>query len=442
MKEFFGNDLFLRSAAAQTVYESVKDLPIIDYHCHLDERMIARDAKFDNIGRLWLSGDHYKWRAMRMCGVDEEYITGDRSDKEKFLAYARILPQLAGNPLYYWTHMELKQIFGITEPLNGESAERIYERANERLKEISVSTLLKQYKVEYVATTNDPTDSLEAHGRYGGTLIAPTFRPDKLYSLDEEYLRALGRAAGTEIGTLDDLLSAIGKRLDFFLSKGCRISDHGFERFPKAYADYAEAKRLFNRRGTLTAEEKDAFFGFLLVWLAKEYGRRGMIMQIHFAVIRNNNRAMFARCGVDSGFDLIGEEQSVKDLVRFFDAVGDDDRPETVIYTLNDGNLPALLAVTGAFRHVRAGAAWWFNDTVEGIRRNLSTIAEYSVLGTNFGMLTDSRSFSSYARFDFFRRLLSDYLGSLAEKGEYPLDAAIDLAKKICYNNVKEALGI
>lgn len=442
MKEFFGDGLFLSSAAAERVYESVKDLPIIDYHCHLDEKMIARDAKFDNIGRLWLAGDHYKWRAMRACGVDEEYITGGRSDREKFLAYARILPRLAGNPLYYWTHMELKQIFGITEPLNGESAERIYERANEKLKEISVSTLLKQYKVEYVATTNDPTDTLEDHGRYAGTLVAPTFRPDKLYSLDEEYLRALGRAAGTEIGTLDDLLSAVEKRLDFFLSKGCRISDHGFERFPKAYADYAEAKRLFERRETLTAEEKDAFFGFLLVWLAKEYKRRGMIMQIHFAVIRNNNRAMFARCGVDSGFDLIGEEQSVKDLVRFFDAVGDDDRPETVIYTLNDGNLPALLAVTGAFRHVRAGAAWWFNDTVEGIRRNLSTIAEYSVLGTNFGMLTDSRSFSSYARFDFFRRLLSDYLGSLAEKGEYPLDAAIDLAKKICYNNVKEALGI
>lgn len=440
MKEFYGDGLLLGSASAKKIYAAVKALPIIDYHCHLDEQKIAENARFNDIGELWLSGDHYKWRAMRLCGIEEHFITGDADWHEKFINYARIVPLLAGNPLYYWTHMELRQVFGITEPLNAESAERIYARANERLKNISVGTLLKQFRVEYVATTNDPTDALGYHGVYDGVTVAPTFRPDKLYALDDEYLRAFGIAAGVEIETLDDLQKAIGNRLDHFVSKGCRISDHGFERFPKSYASYEEAKRLFARRGRLTAEEQDAFFGYLLVYLAKEYGKRRMLMQLHFAVIRNNNAAMFARCGADSGFDLIGEEQSVKDLIAFFNRVGDDERPETVVYTLNDGNLPALVAVTGAFRHVRAGAAWWFHDTVEGIRRNLSTIAEYAAIGTNFGMLTDSRSFSSYVRFDFFRRILSDYLGNLVEKGEYDEGAAEAIAKRICYDNIKDGL--
>ena len=442
MKHFFGNELFLDSAKAKKIYDSVKDLPIIDYHCHLDERMIESDAKFENIGKLWLAGDHYKWRAMRLCGVDEAYITGEKSDEEKFFAYARIMPLLSGNALYYWTHMELKQIFGINEPLNEESAARIYKQANEKLKDISVRTFLKQFKVEYVATTNDPIDLLQSHGRYGETVVAPTFRPDKLYAPDGEYLCKLGKAAGVEIQTLADMLCALENRLDYFVLKGCRISDHGFERFPEAYADYEQAKTLFEKRESWTAEEKDAFFGFLLVWLAREYKKRGMIMQIHFAVIRNNNAAMFSRCGADSGFDLIGEEQSIKPLVKFFNRLTDDERPETVIYTLNDSNLAALAAATGAFRHVKAGAAWWFNDTVQGIRKNLSVIAEYAALGTNYGMLTDSRSFSSYARFDFFRRILSDYLGDLVEKGEYDFAAAMQTAKNICYYNIKGALAL
>lgn len=442
MKSFFGADVLLNGEAAREIYAQIKDLPIIDYHCHLDQRKIACDASFSDIGELWLGGDHYKWRAMRLCGVDEFYITGGASWHDKFVKYAEIVPALAGNPLYYWTHLELKQIFGIDEALDGESAERIYAQANERLKTITVSTLLKQYRVEFVATTDDPADDLNSHGTYGGTRVAPTFRPDKLYSLDENYLALLGRSAGVEIATLGDLLDAIAKRLDFFVSKGCRISDHGFERFPKHYASEQEAERLFAERANLTCEEKDAFFGFLLTWLSREYAKRGMLMQLHFAVIRNNNSAMFRRCGVDSGFDLIGEEQSVKDLVAFLDRVGDDERPETVIYTLNDSNLPALVAATGAFRHVRAGAAWWFNDTVEGIRRNLSVIAEYSALGTNFGMLTDSRSFSSYARFDFFRRILSDYLGGLVERGEYDRAAAVRTAKRISYENIREVLKL
>ena len=312
--------------------------------------------------------------------------------------------------------------------------------------------MLRQFKVEYVATTDDPTSNLSAHGKYGNTTVAPTFRPDKLYSLDEGYIEELGKSAGAEIQSLDGLLTAISKRLDFFVSKGCKISDHGFEKFPKRYATYEEAKQIFSSvilresagrpKNPIAEADKDAFFGFLLVWLAKEYAKRGMVMQLHFSVVRNNNSAMFAKCGADSGFDLIAEEQSVKDLIAFFNQVSDDERPQTVLYTLNDNDLSALSAVTGAFRNVRMGAAWWFNDTVEGIRKNLSVISEYSALGNNLGMLTDSRSFSSYCRFDFFRRILSDYLGNFVEQGEYPLEAAIQTAKNICYFNAKEALGI
>lgn len=440
MKTFFGDELFLRSQSALQIYNAVKNLPIIDYHCHLDIKKIAADSTFDDIGELWLSGDHYKWRAMRLCGVDEKYITGNATYKEKFFEYARIMPKLVGNPLYYWTHMELTQIFGICEPLSAETAEKIYEKANEKLKNISVLSLLEKFNVEYIATTDDPIDSLQLHQQHANTLVCPTFRPDKVYSLDKEYLRALGNAANNEISTLDDMLDALSKRLDHFVAKGCKISDHGFERFPKAYATKEEAEELFLRRELLSYDEKDRLFGFILLWLTKEYGKRGILMQIHFSVIRNNNPEMFIRCGVDSGFDLIGEQQSVNDLVRFFAQTSDNERPETVLYTLNDTSLQALACVTGAFRNVKMGAAWWFNDTVEGIRKNLSVLSEYSVLGTNFGMLTDSRSFSSYVRFDFFRRLLADYLGAFVENGEYDIDSAICTAKDICYNNIKKQL--
>ena len=442
MKKFYGEELLLSSGSAKEIYGEVKELPIVDYHCHLDQNKIKADAKFSDIGQLWLSGDHYKWRAMRLCGVDEEYITGGAGYHDKFLKYAEIVPQLAGNPLYYWTHLELRQVFGICEPLNRESAERIYKQANEKLKDISVGTLLKQYKVEYVATTDDPCDNLAAHGRYGTTVVAPTFRPDKLLSLDGAYLRRLGEVAGYEITTLSALLRAAEERLQYFVAHGCRISDHGFLKFPCRYPAREEAERLFLRREGLSAAEREGLFGYLLVGLAKLYKKYGIVIQLHFAVTRNVNAEMFKRCGTDAGFDVIADGSRIEDVIEFFRQLTDDERPETILYTLNDSDLPALAALTGAFRHVKIGAAWWFNDTVQGIRKNLSTIAEYSVLGTNYGMLTDSRSFSSYARFDFFRRILSDYLGNLVEKGEYDKAAAKELARNVCYFNIKKTLGI
>ena len=433
---FFQN-LFLSSDSAKTIYEQVKDLPIIDYHCHLDQNKIRSDAHFSDIGELWLAGDHYKWRAMRLCGVDEKLITGNASWREKFLAYAKIVPQLAGNPLYYWTHMELSQVFGITEPLSEESAERIYAQANEKLKAISVRTLLKQYKVEFVATTDDPADDLAAHGTYEETIVAPTFRPDKLLSLNKTYLDQLGKIVGYPLKTLADILRAAEERLQYFVAHGCRISDHGFLKFPARYVSRGEAERLFSE-----GKGGEEVFGYLLTSLARLYKKYNVIMQMHFAVTRNVNPEMYKVCGVDAGFDVIASASPIENVIAFFQQLSDEERPETVLYTLTYSELPDLAAVTGAFRHVKLGAAWWFNDTVQGIRRNLSTIAEYSVLGTNFGMLTDSRSFSSYARFDFFRRILSEYLGTLAERGEYDMQAAKTIAKNICYYNIKEALGL
>ncbi len=433
---FFSKDVLLSSEYAGQIYAQIKDLPIIDYHCHLDPHKIKADATFRDLGELWLAEDHYKWRAMRLCGVDEPFITGSASWREKFMAYAGIVPLLAGNPLYDWTHLELRQVFGITEPLNGDTAERIYKCANEQLKHISVSTLLRQYKVEFIATTDDPCDLLDAHGQYKNTVVSPTFRPDKLLSLDGAYLARLSEIVGFPLRTLADILRAAEERLRYFVGHGCKISDHGFRHFPACYPSADEAEALF------AAGKYEEVFGYLLTELARLYKKYNVIMQLHFDVLRNVNREMYEHSGADAGFDVIADGSRIEDVVAFLQQFSDDERPEIVLYPLNDCRLPALACLTGAFRHVRMGAAWWFNDTASGIRQNLSVIAEYSVLGTFFGMLTDSRSFSSYVRFDFFRRILSDYLGGLVGKGECDPAAARLLAERICYYNIKEALGL
>ena len=434
---FFDDNLLIYNQTGKALYQQVNALPIIDYHCHLDQKKIAANAPLGDIGELWLAGDHYKWRAMRMCGVDEYYVTGPASYREKFLKYAEILPNLIGNPLYYWTHLELKQIFGIDQPLNKDSAKAIYDQANEKLKGLSIGDLLDQFKVEFIATTDDPADDLCAHGCYAGVTVSPTFRPDKLFGFEEDYLSKLGKSAGVDIVTLDDLLKVLSTRLDFFVSKGCRMADHGMDRFPDRYVPYEKAYALFAQRATLSAADKETLRGYLLVWLAKEYAKRNICAQYHFAVTRNVNPPMFSLCGADSGFDVVSELPSTANLIGFLSQISDDQRPNTILYTLNDANLAAIASISGAFRKVRMGAAWWFNDTVEGIRRNLKIISEYASLGNNLGMLTDSRSFSSYCRFDFFRRILCDYVGNLVEKGEYDESGALELVKNVCYYNAK-----
>lgn len=441
MKKFFGEDALLGSGSAAALYAQVKDLPIIDYHCHLDASQIAADAPLGDIGELWLAHDHYKWRAMRLCGVDERLITGDASWEEKFLAYASVVPQLIGNPLYYWTHLELKQIFGIDCPLNARTAADVYARANEKLKTLTVRALLGQFRVRYVATTNDPTESLDCVGKYGDLLVAPTFRPDRLFSQREKFLGELGACTGGKIGTLAQLCAALSARLDLFCSKGCKLADHGFYAFPHSYASEKEAEALFARRDSLSAQENDALTGYLFLWLAREYAKRGMLLQMHFSVVRNVNSKIFALNGPDSGCDVFTNGVRGEDVIAFLDRLGGEG-PEIVLYSLDPGAVPMLATITGAFRKVRMGAAWWFNDTAEGIRDNLSKLAEYSCLGTHLGMLTDSRSFSSYSRFDFFRRLLCDYVGGMVERGEYAQEDAEKLVRDICYDNVARQFGL
>lgn len=395
---FFDENVLLSSQSAREIYSHISKLPIIDYHCHLDQTQIKADKHFENIGELWLAGDHYKWRAMRLCGVDERYITGDASYKEKFFKYAEILPLLIGNPLYYWTHMELVQIFGISEPLNKNSAKKIWNEANEKLKALSVQKLLEKFNVEYIATTDDPLSTLEDHGVISGVQVRPTFRPDACF------------ASGVDKKTLS-------QRLDFFISKGCRIADHGFD-------DFEDTQNV--------------------EWLIEECYKKNIILQLHFATFRNINSKAFESIGRDSGFDVFRDSVATDKLAKLLDKMNIKlgGLPKIILYPLNDTCLRSVCAISGAFRNVYVGSAWWFNDTLQGIRRQLETVSEYAALGTNFGMLTDSRSFSSYVRFDFYRRILASYIAEKVDGGEYDKESAIQLAKNIAYYNIKEALGL
>ena len=443
MKNFFGDTLLLSTPEAEELYLGVCDLPIVDYHCHLDEKAIRDNHRFSDIGELWLAGDHYKWRAMRLCGVDEKYITGDASFAEKFRKYAEIFPKLCGNPLYYWTQMELKMLFGITEPLSAASADRIYADANEKLKNMKVSDILKQFKVEYIATTDAESSSLEAHGVYGNTRVSPTFRPDSVLNMDASAIATLEKVVGYSLDTLEQLKRALTERLAFFVSKGCCIADHGMDFLPVADCGEVTAAKLFEKRESLTAEEKHTLFSHLLAFLAEQYATNDMAMQLHFATYRNVNGAMFPVVGRDAGFDIMRGGVDTDRLVEFLNALsGKNALPKTVLYSLNPSCVPALATLSGAFPNVRMGAAWWFSDTVLGIRKQLETIAEYAVLGTNLGMLTDSRSFASYARFDFFRRILADTVGGYVARGEYAMEQAKALMYDVCYGNVKSFLKI
>ena len=442
MKEFFKDDILLNSSTASVLYKEVKDLPIIDYHCHLDQDKIEADSSFNDIGELWLSGDHYKWRAMRLCGVDEFYITGKASYEEKFYKYAEILPKLIGNPLYYWTHLELKQVFGIDLPLNKDTAKEIYKKANEALKKLSVKKILHKFNVEFVATTNDPIEDLHNYDSFKDIKVTPTFRPDKLFSFNKEYLLNLAKVENKNINNLEDLKEVLRNRLDFFISKGCKISDHGFYDFPARIASEDEMEEYLSRYENLSKEEQDAFFGYMLKFLFSEYKKRNIVVQLHFSVKRNINGDMFAKVGVDSGFDVIAKEVNYDNLINLLDALKDEDRPTIILYTLNPNAIAPLACISGAYRNVYIGAAWWFNDTLNGIKRNLDLVSEYAVLGTNLGMLTDSRSFSSYSRFDFFRRILCDFVAEKVERGEYPLEDAKELVKNISYYNIKNLLKL
>ncbi len=441
-KTFFDDNLLLHSSAAAALYGRVKALPIVDYHSHLSEREIAEDKTFGTITEFWLKGDHYKWRAMRACGVEERLVTGNADDFEKFLAYAGIIPKLLGNPLYYWTHMELERIFGIKEPLNAATAPGIYRRANEKLKTLSVRKLLKLFGVEYIATTDDPVSPLSLHTVYDGVKVCPTFRPDRALKLDPEFLGELAAVWGKPVETLADFREALRSRLVYFKEHGCSIADISLEGAPELVGE-REAAEIFARRESASPAEKSRFFSYGMALMGALCREFGIVWQIHIGALRNINAPAFRALGADTGFDVMHGVIDTDAIAAFLGALEErGELPKVILYALNPNAVPALCLVAGSFKDVRVGAAWWFNDTLKGIRAHFDALAEYSVFGNSLGMLTDSRSFSSYCRFDFFRRILCDYVGEKVEAGEYDAQCAEKLVYDICYRNPKQFMNL
>ena len=454
MRAFMDEDFLLSTDTAKRLYHDIAaGLPIIDYHCHLDPREIFEDRRFENVTRLWLGGDHYKWRLMRWAGVDERFITGDASDREKFQKWAETLGLAAGHPLYHWSHLELKNYFGYEGVLNGDTAGEVWQLCNEKLKTMSARKLILDSGVKALCTTDDPADTLEWHKKIAGddsfgVKVLPSFRPDMALGIEKpdypDYLKRLGG-----IGSFAELVGALKERLAFFVACGCRVSDHGMESVPFAPATADEVEAIFRKRlaGEIPAErERKQFKTALLLALGREYRRLGVVMQLHFGVIRDNARRVFRALGPDAGIDSIGDRASVKELAAFLNALDEtDELPKTILYSLDPNDNAALVTVMGAFQNGEAagklqhGSAWWFNDHRAGMTEQLTTLAANGYLACFVGMLTDSRSFLSYARHEYFRRILCELLGSWVENGEYPNDekALRAIVEGICFKNAE-----
>lgn len=441
----------LKSKYAKALYDSVKDLPIIDYHCHLSPKEIYEDRPFDNIGEMWLAGDHYKWRLMRACGIDEKYITGDAGWKEKFVCFAKAAGTAYGNPIKDWVALELQFFLGITTPLNADTAEDIWQRANAVIaeKKLSPRKLIQAANVEYIATTDDPCDNLEYHRLIAqeGTLkakVVPSFRVDSIVSVKDggyrEYIAKLAKASGVIIADLAALERAIVARMDYFVERGCKFSDVGVQGFPKRVSDFEEANAAFKRLlagKSVSDEAADGLWGYLYVFLGKAYAKRGMVMQLHLAVTRNSNTLMYGALGKDAGFDCVGDAFDVARVRNVLDIINTDGGlPKTIIYTLNPTMYYPLVTLCGAFRNTVIGISWWFCDHKRGMYDTLQTLSELSHISSLVGMLTDSRSFLSYTRHDYYRQIVCDFLGSLmsGEDDKY----AYEVAGALCYGNAKK----
>lgn len=446
----------LGSATAEKLYEGIRDLPIVDYHCHLSPKEIYEDVPFDNIGEMWLAGDHYKWRLMRTAGIDEYYITGGASWQEKFQKYAEAIELAAGNPLYHWSHMELSMFFGIDEPLNAASADRIYDAAGEYIREhrLSPRKLIVSSRVETLCTTDDIVDDLAFHGMIRDdesfhVQVLPSFRTDNLLLVTrpgyDKYIQELSSVSGVKITDISSLKAAVENRLHFFIQMGCRFTDVGIPFFPTHVATEEEANGVFVSALAGKPVEKEAYLGFIgymYLFLGQLYRQYHLVMQWHLAVYRNANSALFGQLGADSGVDCVGDAIPGGALIAMLDAINQSGGlPETIVYTLNPGNASQIASIAGAFPRVRCGAAWWFCDHKRGIREEMEIIGENAALGCFLGMLTDSRSFLSYARHDYFRRILADMLGEWVEKGEYPLENAQVLAGRIAYGNIHQLMN-
>ncbi len=450
------NDSFmLKNKTAKRIYKKyAKDLPIIDYHCHLSPQMIAQDYNFKNAYDLFLGGDHYKWRQLRSNGIDEKYITGDGDEYEKWLCFAKTLPLLIGNPLYHWTSLELKRYFDIDEPLCEENAKEVWDKCNELLKrdDFSAKELIRRSNVDVICTTDDPADDLRYHKMLADdgfeTKVLPTFRPDKLTGIDKdgfiEYVTANG------LDSYKKLTDWLVERIAFFNENGCKLSDHGLEYVPFEKGD---AKAVFNKKlagEAISETEVDIFKTAVMEICAREYTRYGWAMQVHIGALRNNNTKMFKKLGADTGFDSINDLCIAEKLSRYLDNLECQDiLPKTILYTLNPKDNYVLGTMLGNFQSssarckIQFGSGWWFNDNRDGMEEQLKAFGNLSILGKFIGMLTDSRSFVSYPRHEYFRRILCNLIGQWVESGEYPDDdkSLKAIVEGICYYNAKEYFG-
>lgn len=456
---FINDDFLLKTKTARILYHDYAEkMPIIDYHCHISPKEIAEDRRFDNITQVWLGGDHYKWRLMRSNGIDEKYITGDADDYSKFEKFAEMMPKAIGNPMYHWCHLELKRYFGFDGVISKETAKEIWNLCSKKLSErnFSVRNLIKKSKVKFIGTTDDPVDSLEWHKVIAkdnsfDTVVIPSFRPDKAININKagfcDYIAKLSEVSGTEINTFDSLVEALSSRLDFFIGYGCKATDHGLDYLVFTPVTDAEASKILNKAlvgKELTFEETEGFKTALLIKLAEMYAKRDIVMQLHFNVQRSVNSVMLKKLGPDTGFDCILSFDCSMWLSGLLNELYKNNAlPRTVLYSLNPNDNEIISSIMGSFQgtgaegKIQHGSAWWFNDSISGMEAQMKSLANLSLLGNFIGMLTDSRSFLSYTRHEYFRRILCNMIGEWVEDGLYPSDLSTlgKIIQDICYNN-------
>ncbi len=459
MKDFMDKDFLLSNETAQKLFhEFAEQTPVLDYHCHINPAEIANDRHFGNITQVWLGGDHYKWRFMRSSGVDEKYITGDASDHDKFLAWAKCLGRAIGNPLYHWSHLELQRYFGYTGALNEKTAEEVWELCNKKLAEpdMSVRNIIKKSNVTLICTTDDPIDTLEYHDQIAAddsfdVKVLPAWRPDKAMNIEKpdftDYLVKLEKVSGIKIDSFDALKKALHNRLDFFASMGCLVSDHALEYVMYNPASDEEIEAIFAKRlagNAVSREEELKFKTAFMIAMGSEYNKRGWVMQLHYGCKRDNNKRMFSKLGPDTGYDCINNYAPSSETADFLNALNEaDSLPKTILYSLNPNDNQAIGTILGCFQDstavakIQQGSAWWFNDHKTGMQDQMISLANLGNLSGFVGMLTDSRSFLSYTRHEYFRRILCNLLGTWVENGEYPADFDIlgEIVTNISYNN-------
>lgn len=481
MKEYMGSDFLLQNDVAKHLFHDyAENLPIVDYHCHIPPQEIYEDRRFDNIAQVWLGGhqkradgsdyyfgDHYKWRMMRCNGVPEEYITGDKPDRERFQKFAESLEMAIGNPMVHWTQLELKKYFGYTKPLTGKTAQEVWDLCNDKLQndaDLTVRGLIAQSNVEFIGTTDDPVDSLEWHEKIKADpsitfTVAPSYRPDKALNIHQagfaDYMKQLALVSGIAVDNAGDVKKALEKRLDFFVSLGCRASDHGIEYIPYTGADEAKANAVYQKvmsGDAVTDAEREDWQSWLMEELGRMYAAKDVVMQLHYNALRNQNTKMFKALGADTGFDGIDSHNSIHGISGLLNALAlNGGCPKTILYSLNPNDFDALGTLAGCFQEdsevasrVQLGSAWWFCDTKDGMENHAHTLARLGVLGDFVGMLTDSRSFLSYTRHEYFRRIICNVIGTWVENGEFQNDDEIlkKITEGVCSKNAEHYFGL